>query len=103
MRKTGFIGLIVFLLSGMSLVAQQQPDYRKVEIKVQKVSGSVYMLEGMGGNAFGCWQQTKSRLFGEEERLSSTNLPFAFSSVSLRNTFEAIRDFGDSPLRCLGE
>lgn len=54
-------------------------------------------------NAFGCWQQTKSRLFGEKERLSSTNLPFAFSSVSLRNAFEAICDFGDSPLRCLGE
>ena len=50
MRKIGFIGLIVFLLSGMSLVAQQQPDYSKVEIKVQKVSGSVYMLQGMGGN-----------------------------------------------------
>lgn len=30
--------------------AQQQPDYSKVEIKVTKVSGNVYMLEGMGGN-----------------------------------------------------
>jgi hypothetical protein len=42
-------------------------------------------------------------LIREEERLCSTNLPFAFSSVSLRNAFEAICDFGDSPLRCLGE
>ena len=50
MRKTGFVGLIVFLLSGMSLFAQQQPDYSKVEIKVQKIAGSVYMLQGMGGN-----------------------------------------------------
>lgn len=32
------------------LVTAQQPDYSKVEIKVQKVSGTVYMLEGMGGN-----------------------------------------------------
>src|SRR5216683_5662977 len=50
MRKAIFVGSISLLLSGMSLVAQQQPDYSKVEIKVQKVSGSVYMLEGMGGN-----------------------------------------------------
>jgi cyclase len=28
----------------------QQQDYSKVEIKVTKVSGSVYMLEGAGGN-----------------------------------------------------
>jgi glyoxylase-like metal-dependent hydrolase (beta-lactamase superfamily II) len=28
----------------------QQPDYSKVEIKVQKVAGSVYMLVGEGGN-----------------------------------------------------
>ena len=30
--------------------AQQQPDFSKVEIKITKVSGNVYMLEGMGGN-----------------------------------------------------
>ena len=42
-------------------------------------------------------------LIPEEDRLSSTNLPFAFSSISLRNTFEGICDFGDSPLRCLGQ
>ena len=30
--------------------AQQQPDFSKVEIKVTKVAGNVYMLEGMGGN-----------------------------------------------------
>lgn len=30
--------------------AQQQPDFSKVEIKVTKVAGKVYMLEGMGGN-----------------------------------------------------
>ena len=28
----------------------QQPDFSKVEIKTTKVSGSVYMLEGAGGN-----------------------------------------------------
>ncbi len=30
--------------------AQQQPDFSKVEIKVTKVAGTVYMLQGMGGN-----------------------------------------------------
>jgi len=30
--------------------AQQQQDFSKVEIKVTKVSGNIYMLEGQGGN-----------------------------------------------------
>ena len=42
--------LVVFvtLLSASSLFAQQ--DFSKVEIKVQKVAGTVYMLQGAGGN-----------------------------------------------------
>ena len=42
------------LLAATALVAgvavAQQQDYSKVEIKVTKVSGNVYMLEGAGGN-----------------------------------------------------
>jgi cyclase len=30
--------------------AQQEPDWSKVQIKVTKVSGNIYMLEGEGGN-----------------------------------------------------
>src|ERR1700676_2911427 len=30
--------------------AQQEPDFSKVQIKVTKVSGNIYMLEGEGGN-----------------------------------------------------
>lgn len=30
--------------------AQQEPDWSKVQIKVTKVSGNIYMLEGSGGN-----------------------------------------------------
>jgi len=30
--------------------AQQEPDFSKVQIKVTKVSGNIYMLEGAGGN-----------------------------------------------------
>ena len=29
----------------------QQPDFGKVEIKVSKVAGTVYMLQGQGGSA----------------------------------------------------
>jgi len=48
MRKA--VGLLsaVLLLAVVPVPAQQ--DFSKVQIKVQKVSGSVYMLEGMGGN-----------------------------------------------------
>ena len=48
MRKVACF-LVALLLVTVTLLAQQT-DYSKVEIKVQKVSGSVYMLEGMGGN-----------------------------------------------------
>ena len=40
--------LLPFLLAATALYAQQ--DFSKVEIKVQKVAGTVYMLTGSGGN-----------------------------------------------------
>jgi cyclase len=45
MRKTILASL---LLATAPLLAQQ--DFSKVEIKVTKISGTVYMLEGAGGN-----------------------------------------------------
>ncbi len=38
------------LVCGQSASAQQEPDWSKVQIKVTKVSGNIYMLEGQGGN-----------------------------------------------------
>lgn len=40
--------LILLLFAVLPVFAQQ--DFSKVQIKVQKVSGTVYMLEGAGGN-----------------------------------------------------
>ena len=37
----------VFIFAASS---QQEPDWSKVQIKVSKVSGNIYMLEGQGGN-----------------------------------------------------
>jgi cyclase len=31
-------------------IGQQEPDWSKIQIKVTKVSGNIYMLEGQGGN-----------------------------------------------------
>lgn len=42
--------LVAVLLSFAGVAVSQQPDFSKVEIKVQKVAGSVYMLQGAGGN-----------------------------------------------------
>jgi len=47
MRK---LALLLWLLSPALGLAQQQPDFSKVQIKVTKVSGNIYMLEGQGGN-----------------------------------------------------
>lgn len=42
--------LLAVVLSVASMVHAQDEDFSKVEIKVHKVAGSVYMLEGAGGN-----------------------------------------------------
>jgi len=42
----GLVGLLLFV----SGTAMAQQDFSKVEIKVSKVSGNIYMLEGAGGN-----------------------------------------------------
>src|SRR5271157_1992663 len=46
------ISLLSFLLLSLvvSLVSAQDQDFSKVQIKVTKVSGNIYMLEGSGGN-----------------------------------------------------
>jgi cyclase len=44
------VALIACLLWPAVVVAQQPQDFSKVEIKVTKVSGNIYMLEGQGGN-----------------------------------------------------
>jgi len=47
-RKMWFAAALL-LAPGIAL-AQQPPDFSKVEIKVSKVSGNIYMLQGAGGN-----------------------------------------------------
>ncbi|HYL91553.1 MAG TPA: MBL fold metallo-hydrolase [Alphaproteobacteria bacterium] len=49
MRKCTLVILSSMLLAAATSLAQGT-DFSKVEIKVQKVSGTVYMLEGLGGN-----------------------------------------------------
>ena len=48
MRKIGLLGL--GLLLGSVICAAQEQDFSKVEMKVTKVAGDVYMLQGAGGN-----------------------------------------------------
>src|SRR5438046_362644 len=46
--RCSLASVVSFLLATASFAQQQ--DFSKVEIKATKVSGSVYMLEGAGGN-----------------------------------------------------
>ena len=48
MRQSVIAGFVLALAAALS--AAQDQDFSKVEIKVTKVSGTVYMLEGAGGN-----------------------------------------------------
>ena len=48
MRQSVIAGFVLALTA--ALWAAQDQDFSKVEIKVTKVSGTVYMLEGAGGN-----------------------------------------------------
>src|SRR4029079_3748704 len=49
-RPLSFIAAVTGLLLLMTVSAVAQQDFSKVEIKVTKVSGNIYMLEGAGGN-----------------------------------------------------
>jgi cyclase len=50
-KLRSFLMVCVSALAATALVfAQQNDDFSKVQIKVTKVSGNVYMLEGAGGN-----------------------------------------------------
>src|ERR1043166_6504736 len=49
MRKI-ILQIVLFALFGSMLAFAQGQDFSKVEMKVQKVAGSVYMIEGAGGN-----------------------------------------------------
>ncbi len=50
-RTFGIMALLgAVLFCGSATLAQQQQDFSKVQIKVTKVSGNIYMLEGAGGN-----------------------------------------------------
>jgi cyclase len=46
----GLVSIVAAAAFGSFAAAQQLGDFDKVEIKVTKVAGSVYMLEGAGGN-----------------------------------------------------
>ena len=48
MRTTSRIAILACLSSGLCFA--QKPDLSKVQIKVTKVAGNVYMLQGAGGN-----------------------------------------------------
>jgi len=48
-RKIALLVCIVLFLFAV-LVSAQEQDFSKVQIKVTKVSGNIYMLEGAGGN-----------------------------------------------------
>lgn len=48
--KRPYALLLPLTLWLLSLSAMAQQDFSKVQIKVQKVAGNVYMLEGAGGN-----------------------------------------------------
>jgi len=48
MRKLALLGIALLTIS--LAFAQHDTDYSKVQIKVTKVEGTVYMLQGAGGN-----------------------------------------------------
>ena len=48
--RTSTIAVLLTALFCTGAIAQQDPDWSKVQIKATKVSGNIYMLEGEGGN-----------------------------------------------------
>ncbi|HEY6186801.1 MAG TPA: MBL fold metallo-hydrolase [Pyrinomonadaceae bacterium] len=50
MKRFILINAVLAVCLCVGAVRAQEPDYSKVEIKVIKVAGNVYMLQGAGGN-----------------------------------------------------
>jgi glyoxylase-like metal-dependent hydrolase (beta-lactamase superfamily II) len=51
MFTTGlFLVSCILGVAARSALAQQEPDWSKVQIKATKVAGNIYMLQGQGGN-----------------------------------------------------
>jgi len=46
----GIASLAALLSCGLAAGQEKVPDWSKVQIKVTRVSGNIYMLEGQGGN-----------------------------------------------------
>jgi glyoxylase-like metal-dependent hydrolase (beta-lactamase superfamily II) len=49
-RVEMILAISAMAVLGSRAVSAQEPDFSKVQIKVSKVSGNIYMLEGAGGN-----------------------------------------------------
>src|SRR5438067_3105126 len=49
-RLTVTLALAAMATLVVQIASAQQQDFSKVQIKVTKVSGNIYMLEGAGGN-----------------------------------------------------
>lgn len=50
MRRAGVGSFLVMTLAIAGIAQAQEQDFSKVQIKVTKVAGNIYMLEGAGGN-----------------------------------------------------
>src|SRR5689334_18002673 len=50
MQKGTRTAFVIFALVFGSFAISQQMDFNQVEIKITRVAGNVYMLEGAGGN-----------------------------------------------------
>lgn len=50
MSKFGCLVALSLLITLSSFAQQQQPDWDKVQVKIQKLSANVYLLQGQGAN-----------------------------------------------------
>ena len=50
MTRMRIAAVLVWTLMACAVVRAQEQDFSKVQIKVTKVAGNIYMLEGAGGN-----------------------------------------------------
>jgi len=77
--------LVVSLFAAAAIAGEQ--DFSKVEIKVTKVAGAVYMLEGMGGNIGVC---------AGEDGIVIVDDQFAPLAKKIR---QALKGISDKPLK----
>ena len=104
MRTRNFVGMAAIaaaLLITPAARAQDQ-DFSKVQMKVTKVSGNIYMLEGAGGNIAASVGEDGIVIVDDEFAPLAEKIAAALKNLNITDKPVHVNDLNATILRCMG-